>query len=191
MPAQKPVKKGGYRPGAGRKGFLGGSVVKRIPKPLEGPVNDLVKQYILAGHLPSEALLPAIFPQHVPLPYFIEKVPAGFPSPAEGYIDKSIDLNEYLISNPVATFLIKAAGKSMVFGGINDGDLLVVNRAKAPKSEDVVLASVNGKFTVKKLVKKKGRWELHPENEGYPIITPGEDDQVFGVVEWSITKCSR
>jgi len=121
---------------------------------------------------------------NIQLPLFSSSVAAGFPSPAEDYIEGSLDLNEHLIKHPAATFFVKVSGDSMVGAGIFDGDLLVVDRALEAKNDSIVLAVVNGEFTVKRLRKIKNKITLLPENPKHrPIeITDGMDFTVWGVV---------
>ena len=88
-------------------------------------------------------------------PVFLDKVSAGFPSPATDYMENKLDLNEYLIRHPAATFIVKASGSSMVNADIYSGDLLVVDRSVTPKSNNIVIASIFGDLTVKKLKKKE------------------------------------
>ena len=88
-------------------------------------------------------------------PVFLDKISAGFPSPATDYMENKLDLNEYLIKHPAATFIVKASGSSMVNADIYSGDLLIVDRSVTPKSNNIVIASIFGDLTVKKL-KKKG-----------------------------------
>jgi DNA polymerase V len=111
-------------------------------------------------------------------------IPAGFPSPAEDYIDKRLDLNEHLIKHPAATFFVKAAGHSMINAGIHDGDTLIVDRALEPADKKIVIAVINGDMTVKRLRKLRGRLYLMPENDSFqPIeVAEGSDFQIWGVV---------
>ncbi|MBN2108470.1 MAG: translesion error-prone DNA polymerase V autoproteolytic subunit [Deltaproteobacteria bacterium] len=111
-------------------------------------------------------------------------IPAGFPSPAEDYIDKRLDLNEHLIKHPAATFFVRVAGHSMINAGIHDGDTLIVDRALEPAGKKIVIAVLNGEMTVKRLRKLRGRLYLMPENESFPPIevTEGSDFQIWGVV---------
>ena len=88
-------------------------------------------------------------------PVFLDKVSAGFPSPATDYMENKLDLNEYLIRHPAATFIVKASGSSMVNADIYSGDLLIVDRSVTPKSNNIVIASIFGDLTVKKLKKKE------------------------------------
>src|SRR5262245_6012211 len=102
------------------------------------------------------------FSQNFPL--FLSQVPAGFPSPAEGLIDKTLDLNEHLISHPAATYFVRVAGESMVEAGIHSGDLLIVDRAVQAQSGHIVIAAVNGELTVKRLRLRQGHYWLEAEN---------------------------
>lgn len=127
---------------------------------------------------------PADTPAPLHLPLLLARVPAGFPSPAADYLEQRIDLNEQLIHDAVATFFIRASGESMKDAGILDGTVLVVNAARPPMPGDIVVASVDGKHTVKRLMKIHGRFELHPDNASgkYPVIIPDSSLQIFGVV---------
>jgi DNA polymerase V len=120
------------------------------------------------------------------IPDFITKVSAGFPSPAEDYMDRALDLNEHLIKHPSATFYCRVSGESMQDAGIFDGDLLIVDRAVRPVQDDVVLASINGELTCKTLDIKNQR--LLAANEHYPPINipEGTEFSVEGVVVYSI-----
>tara|TARA_Y100000741_G_scaffold356949_1_gene334216 strand:+ start:488 stop:871 length:384 start_codon:yes stop_codon:yes gene_type:complete len=89
------------------------------------------------------------------LPFYIQKVGAGFPSPAADYIEDDVDLNTHLIRNPPATFIIRVQGKSMTDVGIYDGDLLVVDRSINPKNSSTVIANVNEELVVKTFIKEK------------------------------------
>lgn len=117
-------------------------------------------------------------------PYFEAKVPAGFPSPAADYEENQLDLNKYLIKNPAATFFVRVSGDSMTGAGINDGDLLIVDRSLNPKDKNVVIAAVNGELTVKRIRIRKKKITLEAENVNYPTqeISSEADFQVWGVV---------
>jgi len=117
-------------------------------------------------------------------PLLLERVPAGFPSPADDYIDRSLDLNEYLIKHPSATFFIRVTGDSMSGAGIFSGDLLIIDRSIQASPGNIVLAVLNGEFTVKRLIRHGGGYWLFPENPSYnPIqIDSGADFTVWGVV---------
>ncbi len=119
-----------------------------------------------------------------PLPVFIARIAAGFPSPAADYEENKLDLNKHLIKNPAATFFVRVSGDSMTGAGIHDGDLLVVDRSIQPVSGNVIIAVLDGQLTVKRLKIKRGKITLEPENKDYPThtITKGMDFEVWGVV---------
>ncbi len=118
------------------------------------------------------------------LPLFASRIPAGFPSPADDYVDQRLDLNTHLVEHPAATFFTRVSGHSMRGAGIHDGDLLIVDRALEPQDGRIVIAAVNGELTVKRLrLRKSGVW-LVPEHPDYkPLkITEGLDCVIWGVV---------
>ena len=124
------------------------------------------------------------------LPIVQVAVQAGFPSPADDFAIKRHDLNELLITHPEATFFWRVAGKSMVEAGIDDGDILVVNRALTPEHRNIVVAQVDGDFTVKYLYKRNGRVKLVPANPTFPDITfkDGQTLIICGVVTSTIKR---
>ena len=117
-------------------------------------------------------------------PLFLSSVPAGFPSPAEDYVEGSLDLNEHLILHKEATFFVRVRGDSMAGAGIRNGDLLVVDRAREAGDGDIVIAVVDGELTVKRLYRRGGHLRLLPENPCYhPIeFKEGQELVVWGVV---------
>ena len=122
------------------------------------------------------------------LDLYSNPVSAGFPSPAEDHLDSSLDLNEYLIKHPSATFYIYAKGHSMNDIGIYDGDVMIVDRALEAKSKDIIIAGINGEFTVKRIYIKNNSIYLVPENKTFKSILV-EDDmdfQIWGVVTHTI-----
>lgn len=121
--------------------------------------------------------------QMASLPLFGDLVPCGFPSPAQDYVEQRIDLNKLVIRHPSATYFVRAAGDSMSGAGIGNGDLLVVDSAKNAQHGDIVIAAVDGEFTVKRLQTHPSVM-LIPENPAYtPIQFSGEDSlDIFGVV---------
>lgn len=125
---------------------------------------------------------------NVAVPLMAAPVPAGFPSPAEDYEDRPLDFNELLVENPAATFAVKAQGDSMIGAGIHNGDICVVDRSRKPVDGSIIVALVNGEFTMKRLRMKAGRVWLHPENEAYPDIpiTEGTEFEIWGVIGKSI-----
>jgi len=117
-------------------------------------------------------------------------VAAGFPSPAEDFVENALDLNEYLIKHPASTFFIRVRGESMKEAGILSGDILIVDRSISAVSGSIVVAVVDGEFTVKRLKKEKNQIILFPENSDYePIyIRDGQDFAIWGVVVYAIHK---
>lgn len=118
------------------------------------------------------------------LPVFASKVQAGFPSPADDYIERYLDLNTEYIKNPSSTFLVIATGQSMIDAGIFDGDVLLVDKSLTPVDGSIVIAALNGELTVKRLSKQKGLVQLKPANPHFkPIdITEELDMVIWGVV---------
>lgn len=117
-------------------------------------------------------------------PLFLAQVPAGFPSPADDYVEGKLDLNRHLIKHPAATFFVRVTGDSMVDAGIHSGDLLIVDRALEPTDNNVIVAVVNGELTVKRIRKKNERVYLVPENKDYAPMEIREemDFEIWGVV---------
>ena len=123
------------------------------------------------------------------LPLYETNVPAGFPSPAEEYLGDTMDLNQYLIKNPTASFFARVEGESMVDAGIYAGDLVVVDRSLTATDGNIVIAAVNNEFTIKRLSTKNGI-RLMPANKDYqPIVMSGENELlIWGVVTSLIRK---
>lgn len=119
-----------------------------------------------------------------PRPLFLVPVSAGFPSPADDYLEDKLDLNRYLIKHEAATFFVKVRGDSMIGAGIHSGDLLIVDRALEPTDQSVVIAVVNGELTVKRICKRDGHLMLVPDNGNYePLHIAGcMDFAIWGVV---------
>ena len=117
-------------------------------------------------------------------PFFLGSVTAGFPSPAEDYIENHLDLNKHLIKHPSATFFVKVKGDSMTDAGIHSGDILVVDRAIDPADKKVVIAVIDGELTLKRIRMIKKKLFLVPENKNYEPIEISEemDFNVWGVV---------
>ena len=174
--------RGGSRPGAGRPPSLE-SVVVRIPKALKPAVVRLAESY-KTPMLPAGALRPELSAPVVLLPMFGDKVPAGFPSPATDYQEDRLDLNQLLIQHKEATYFLRAKGHSMTGAGIHDGDVLVVDRTKEPAHRDIVIAVVDGEFTVKRLHKRGNKVRLVAENPDFEDITfnEGQELLIWGVV---------
>jgi len=127
--------------------------------------------------------------QTINIPIFLDTVAAGFPSPAQDFIEKRIDLNELLIKHPAATYILKVSGESMINDHIQDGDLVIVDSAKEAKHGDIVIASILGEFTIKKLCTTP-KLMLKPMNPNFnPIMIPNPDElNIFGVVTYIIHK---
>ncbi|MFL9668975.1 LexA family protein [Variovorax sp. AB1(2024)] len=134
--------------------------------------------------IPAQAIPVAVATERLMLPIADATVHAGFPSPAEDFLVKRIDLNSVLVTHPQATFFLRVAGDSMRDCGIEDGDLLLVNRAIKPRHGQIVVAVVDGDFAVKQLHLRAGRLKLKAGNPTYPDITPSEGQtiEVWGVV---------
>ncbi|RJX28533.1 MAG: LexA family transcriptional regulator [Desulfurivibrio sp.] len=120
-------------------------------------------------------------------PLFSSGVSAGFPSPADDYIDRELDLNEYLITNPAATFFVRVAGDSMIGAGINHDDILIVDRSLEPVSGRIVIAIVDGELTVKRLIKTGECCRLVAENPLYP---PTEIAKEMELEVWGVATCA-
>ena len=118
------------------------------------------------------------------IPLFGSTCPAGFPSPAQDYVEKMLDLNDLCIRHRSATYFVRASGHSMTDAGIKDGDLLVVDKSETPSHGDIVIAAVDGEFTVK-VLQLRPCLALQPMNPAFSTIYPEPDAlEIFGVVTW-------
>ena len=126
----------------------------------------------------------ALSPPHRSRPLYLSPVVAGFPSPADDHIDGGIDLNQLLIKNPPATFFVRVDGDSMINAGIVAGDVLIIDRSKRPRHRNIVIAAVDGEFTVKRFMRRGKTIELQAEHPDYPTITVTETQEleIIGVV---------
>jgi DNA polymerase V len=124
------------------------------------------------------------------LKLYSSRIQAGFPSPADDFLEKELDLNELLVRNPASTFLVRVRGESMKNAGIFDGDVIVVDRTVEPENGKVILGVLNGEFTVKRIAKKLDRLYLLPENPTFDPIEINEsmDFHVWGVVTYCLHK---
>lgn len=134
-----------------------------------------------------------VFPEtgvvYVPgCPVLATPVPAGFPSPANDYVEERLSLDDHLIDQPEATFFVRVTGNSMTGFGIHDGDLLVVDRSMEPADRSVVIAVVDGQFMVKQACRVPNGVLLRSNGAGHGDILVGaeQDLQVWGVVRWSL-----
>lgn len=122
-------------------------------------------------------------------PVFASRISAGFPSPADDFIEGSLDLNKHLVAHPAATFFLRVVGESMLGAGIHPGDLLVVDRSLTPTANDIVIAVLHGELTVKRLLRDpddKHLWILHAENPSYSDAKMPPDSEIWGVVSHCI-----
>jgi DNA polymerase V len=126
------------------------------------------------------------------IPLASSYISAGFPSPADDFLEKEVNLHDYLVKNKEATFFIKVLGDSMQNIGIFDKDFLIIDRSIKPKNEHIVLAILDGEFLVKRYSIQQGKVYLKPENPKYqPIeINPQQDFRIWGVVTYCIHKLS-
>lgn len=142
----------------------------------------------------SDGSIKAIFKSdpktRVVRPLLASDVPAGFPSPAQDYIEDRLDLNEYLIKHPAATYFVRVDGYSMIEAGIFPDDILIVDRALDAVNRKVIIAVLNGELTVKRLIIKNGIYFLKPENPEFDTleITPEDQFSVWGVVTFVVHK---
>ena len=191
-----PPSHGGFRPGAGRK--PGSGVYGEPTQSLRVPVSQLPVVFSVLAHArarhasgPGEAI--AVDPlaletasRHPGPIRFSAAVPAGFPSPADDYVQDTLDLNQHLIrqGHEAATFILRVEGWSMLGAGIHDGDEIVVDRALPPAEGKVVVAIVNGQLTIKRLRFREGRPVLVAENPHFKdrVLAEGEELQIWGVV---------
>jgi len=169
---------GGRRKGAGRPKGQGrfGETTKpvRIPLSLLGDVCRYVEN------------------RGYKVPMYSSRIPAGIPTPLEDHVDDTIDLNELMVKDPDSTYLVRVSGDSMVDAGIKEDDVLVVDTAKLPEHKDIVIVSLNGELTVKRLFRQNGHIMLVPENPNYDpiLIKEGEELKVHGVVTFIIHPAS-
>ncbi len=164
------MKHGGKRTGAGRprgQGQFGESTKPiRLPESMVEPVLKFVKN------------------KGYKLPLYGSKVAAGSPAATDDHVEAHLDLNEYLVQNPLATFLVRVSGKSMIDAGIQENDILIVDRALQAAHGKIVIAAVDGQLTVKRLHKENNQVFLMPENKNFKPIEIKEGNEIFiwGVV---------
>ncbi|MEA3471376.1 MAG: LexA family transcriptional regulator [Thermodesulfobacteriota bacterium] len=151
-------------------------------------VNFWVQKLVAAEILKKDAkgfLRPAR--RSLPLPV-VGEVRAGFPSPAEEELRDTISLDEYLISRPESSFLLEVSGDSMIGEGIKPGDLVIVEKGREPRNGDVIIAQVDGEWTMKYFRKKRGGIVLESANPEYPPIRPKRELTVGGVITAVVRK---
>ena len=205
-PITDKSKVGGKRQGAGRKPnsgkFKEPTKAIRVPEsfvaPLTAWLDNLAHQSdeesqntsafpthdSLSPAQLANIMLPALSPAPLSMPFYDCSVSAGFPSPADDSFGLTMDLNKHLVQNAPATFFVRTSGESMLGAGIHDGDLLVVDRSLTAKSNDIVIAAIDGDLTVKRLIHSNGRTILKAENPEFSNIELTGDMAVslWGVV---------
>ena len=141
-------------------------------------------------HVSKEFSFYSVGEKTIDVPFYQSNVPAGFPSPAENFMDLDLSLQDYLVQNPSATFCVRVTGDSMKNAGISSGDVMIIDRALEPKNNTIVLAVLDGEFTVKRIKKKGDDLFLNPENKDFKAIQITEEMnfQVWGVVTHIIHK---
>jgi DNA polymerase V len=163
---------GGKRTNAG--GPSGSNAYGETTKPMRIPVSRIndVKTFLAHGETSFK------------IPLYSSTVRAGFPSPADDYVECTLDLNSHLIKHPAATFFVKALGDSMKNAGIQSGDMLIIDRSLEPAHGKIIIAAINDELTVKRLSRKNGQVHLLAENPAFPPIdiTNEQDVVIWGVV---------
>lgn len=200
MNEKQQVTHGGIREGAGRRigsgKFREPTSVVRIPSSQEPVIKDFLAAYQRKRlHTDLDAVsefeLPSQHRAPLSLPLYSSKVSAGFPSPAEEHVEKRLNPNDFLIDQDDATFFVTIQGLSMIDVGLMPGDKAVVDRSKKPSVGDIVLAVINGEFTIKTLAKSKlGVPRLMPANKDFKPIEITEEMQfeIWGVVTGSFRR---
>lgn len=186
-----PTTQGGARPGAGRKkgsnSYGESTKAIRVPESLVPTIKTMLderkRQFEQWNRASVSIFIPTTNPKKLALPLFVGKVAAGFPSPADDYVDKTLDLNELLVKKPAATFFVRAQGESMLGAGIHPNDILVVDRSIEPTPGKIVICALNGELTVKRLESENEQWKLKAENPDYPDIELHED---LDMVVWGV-----
>ncbi len=165
---------------------------KKSPSCRQITVNRRVRVRLPAEEKTEPIAHALLHPEQYPafFPLVLSRVQAGFPSPADDFLDQPLNLNTYLIDNPAATFFVRVGGESMIGAGIYPDDLLVVDRSRTAVSGDIVIAIVDGDFTVKRLFVQGKRVELRPENSSFSIVKFNAESEleIWGVVSCVIHK---
>lgn len=190
---------GGKRPGAGRKPGTGRygeeTTVMRVPVSEVSNIRDFLSAKRDRQRAESQSNVITLFEptaarNDVSLPLYTTKVAAGFPSPADDHVEQRLNPSDYLIQNDSATFFVRVKGDSMIDAGIFENDVLVVDRSRIAQMGDIVLAVLDGEFTVKTLGRSKVGPKLIPANQDFPVIEikEGQAFEVWGVVTGSMRK---
>ena len=174
------------RKGIGGKPKGAPTTVVRLPLPVATIARRLADGTLRAGDI--NAFLDIEPRDHTTVPLVMSPVACGFPSPAEDYLDKALDFNELLVHNPAATFAVRIAGESMTGAGLFPGDIAIVDRSLQPANGCIVLALVDGEFTVKRYRRRPDGIVLQAENAAFKDIVIPENSafEVWGVVKHSI-----
>ncbi|MSQ80737.1 MAG: translesion error-prone DNA polymerase V autoproteolytic subunit [Candidatus Methylopumilus sp.] len=191
--------RGGKRVGAGRKSGTGKfgekTTLIRIPESQTAVISNILEAYAkrkiqeISNVVSIDLVNKALTKTKIPL--FEHKVPAGLPSAVDDHVEKRMDLNDYLIREADTTFFVRIKGASMDNAGIHDDDVVIVDRSQEASIGDIVLASLDGEFTVKTLAKNKnGSPRLLPANEAFsPIeVLEGVQFEIWGVVTGAVRK---
>ena len=158
----------------------------RLPLPIAAIARRLAQGSLRAGDI--NGFLDVQPGSRLAVPFATGPAECGFPSPADDYLDNPLDFNELLVTNPAATFAVRLAGESMIGAGLFPGDIAVVDRSVAPTNNCIVLALLDGEFTVKRYRRSNGTVILAPENASFApiIITAERAFEIWGVVTRSI-----
>ena len=189
---------GGKRPGAGRKpgnSMAQPTTVIRVPvntaETIKNFVSTLKEKHSLQGQAGVVDLIQFTqAKQRVIFPFYTSKVAAGFPSPADDHVEQRLNPSDYLVENDTTTFFVRVKGDSMIEAGIFDNDVLVIDRSRTQQTGDIVLAVLDGEFTVKTLDWSRKNVKLIPANRNYPVIEikKGQSLEIWGVVTGSMRK---
>ncbi|MFZ9539183.1 MAG: LexA family protein [Burkholderiaceae bacterium] len=138
----------------------------------------------MASNLDSLPVRPLVRSSHETLRLISHRLSAGFPSPASDYLEDHLDLNDYLVRNKPASFIFSVKGDSMIGASIEEGDKVIVDRSCEAKHGDIVVAVVEGEYTLKRLFKHRGKLELRAENPAYAALVFGDGGEllIWGVV---------
>ena len=193
MTEPKKEARGGSRVGSGRK--KGSSSYGESTKAIRVPESMINEVKLMLDHRklshtspkiipPDTIFIPAPIPRKISNPLFSGKVSAGFPSPADDYVEKTLDLNDLLVKTPAATFFVRATGDSMLGAGIHSNDILVVDRSIPPSVGKIIICALNDELTVKRLKSTDKEIILGAENPEHPDITIQEGTEliIWGVV---------
>lgn len=175
------ISHGGFRVGSGRKKLEPTKVI-RVPESRIVEIKDYLNKPKNEAEISNIRQIDPV--TYLEIPLAVERVQAGFPSPAQDYIDQKVDLNEHLIKNANATFIVKVDSLSMLNIGIDINDELIVDRSLEAKHRDVIIACIDNELTVKRLMLEGDNHWLKAENPNFPDIhfNEGQIIEIWGVV---------